>query len=80
MLNIMKAKDQEQIKGIYYNEINGNVYFVNKVEEDLVIVSTVLIHNDCMIKVLNDKKIIGLETFKEFTLSGNYSIEDINEI
>lgn len=76
----MKAKDQEQIKGIYYNEINGNVYFVNKVEEDLVIVSTVLIHNDCMIKVLNDKKIIGLETFKEFTLSGNYSIEDINEI
>ena len=76
----MKAKDQEQIKGNYYNEINGNVYFVNKVEEDLVIVSTVLIHNDCMIKVLNDKKIIGLETFKEFTLSGNYSIEDINEI
>ena len=42
-------KDQKEIKGIYYNEISGNVYFVNKVVGDKVNVSTVLTHNNQMI-------------------------------
>ena len=74
----MKAKDQTEIKGIYYNEISGNVYFVNKVEVDRVRVSTVLIYNGAMIKVLNDDAPIPLDVFKEFTFSGAYTKEDIN--
>ena len=75
----MKAKDQEEIKGIYYNEISGNVYFVNKLEFDKVRVSTVLISAvRGMIKVLNNDLPIHLDLFKEFNFSGNYTKEDIN--
>ena len=74
----MKAREQEEIKGIYYNEISNNVYFVNEVQEDRVIVSTVLTHNKCMTKVLDDKRTIPLDMFKEFTFSGNYNRGDIN--
>ena len=75
----MKAKDQKEIKGIYYNEISGNVYFVNKVETDRVRVSTVLTNSvGGMVKILNDNCPIPLDVFKEFKFSGNYTREDIN--
>jgi len=75
----MKAKDQKEIKGIYYNEISGNVYFVNKVEADRVRVSTVLTNSiGCMVKILNDSCSIPLDVFKEFKFSGNYTRNDIN--
>tara|TARA_R110000822_G_scaffold300871_1_gene424441 strand:- start:1199 stop:1429 length:231 start_codon:yes stop_codon:yes gene_type:complete len=76
----MKAKQQKEIKGIYYNEISENVYYVNKVEANSVRVSTVLINNNTMIKVLDDEKIIFLDVFKEFNFSGNYTREDINNL
>ena len=77
----MKAKDQKEIKGIYYNEISGNVYFVNKVETDRVRVSTVLT-NDIggMVKILNDSSPIPLDVFREFKFSGNYTRNDINNL
>jgi len=75
----MKAKDQKEIKGIYYNEISGNVYFVNKVETDRVRVSTVLTNSiGGMVKILNDSFPIPLDVFKEFKFSGNYTRNDIN--
>ena len=79
----MRAKDQKEIKGIYYNEISGNVYFVNKVESDRVRVSTVItrkIHmgNSCMVKVLKDSSSIPLDVFKNFKFSGAYTREEIN--
>jgi hypothetical protein len=75
----MKAKNQKQIKGIYYNERNGNVYFVNKVEFDRVIVSTVLTNSiGGMIKILNTSFSIPLDIFNEFKFSGNYTRNDIN--
>lgn len=76
----MKAKDQKEIKGIYYNEISGNVYFVNKVETDRVRVSTVLTHNGGMTKILNDSYPIALDVFKEFKFSGDYTRNDINNL
>tara|TARA_R110002096_G_scaffold144606_2_gene301589 strand:- start:827 stop:1054 length:228 start_codon:yes stop_codon:yes gene_type:complete len=74
----MKAKDQKEIKGIYYNEISGNVYLVNKIEKNTVRVSTVLTNNNQMIKVLNNELPISLDVFKEFNFSGKYTKEDIN--
>ena len=75
----MKAKNQKQIKGIYYNERNGNVYFVNKVEFDRVIVSTVLTNSiGGMIKILNTSFSIPLDIFNECKFSGNYTRNDIN--
>jgi len=79
----MKAKDQKEIKGIYYNEISGNVYFVNKVETDRVRVSTVITRKIdmggwCMVKVLKDNAPIPLNVFKEFNFVGNYTRNDIN--
>jgi len=75
----MKAKNQKQIKGIYYNERNGNVYFVNKVEFDRVVVSTVLTNSiGGMIKILNTSFSIPLDIFNEFKFSGNYTRNDIN--
>ena len=75
----MKAKDQKEIKGIYYNEISGSVYFVNKVELDRVRVSTVLTNSiGGMVKILNDSCPIPLDVFKEFKFSGNYTRNDIN--
>jgi len=72
----MKAENQKEIKGIYYNEISGNVYFVNKIENDKVHVSTVLTDKrNCIIKILNDNKLISLSVF-----SGNYTKEFINSI
>ena len=76
-------KEQEEIKGIYYNEISGNVYFVNKVETDRVRVSTVITRKIdmggwCMVKILNDSCPIPLDVFKEFKFSGNYTRNDIN--
>lgn len=77
----MKAKDQKEIKGIYYNEISGNVYFVNKVETDRVIVSTVLTNSiGGMVKILNDSRPIPLDVFREFKFSGNYTRKDINDL
>ena len=77
----MKAKDQKEIKGIYYNEISGNVYFVNKVETDRVRVSTVLTNSGGgMVKILNDSRPIPLDVFKEFKFSGNYTRNDINDL
>ena len=77
----MKAKDQKEIKGIYYNEISGNVYFVNKVETDRVRVSTVLTNSGGgMVKILNDSRSIPLDVFKEFKFSGNYTRYDINDL
>ena len=80
----MKAKDQNQIKGIYYNEISGNVYFVNKVEYDRVRVSTVITRKIdmggwCMVKVLKDNAPIPLNVFKEFNFVGDYTRRDINK-
>jgi hypothetical protein len=76
---IIKAKDQREIKGIYYNEKSNNVFFVNSVNNKRVIVSTVLVNRlSQMYKVLNDNKTIYLSTFKEFNFSGNYSRLDIN--
>jgi len=75
----MKAKEQEQIKGIYYSD-SGNVYFVNSVEADRVRVSTVLTHNGSMVKVLHNSSVISLDVFKEFNFSGNYTKNDINNI
>ena len=76
----MKAKDQNEIKGIYYNEISGNVYFVNKVDFDRVRVSTVLTNSiSGMVKVLNDSLPIPLDVFLEFKFSGNYTRNDINQ-
>ena len=75
----MKAKDQKEIKGIYYSEISGNVYFVNSVELDRVRVSTVLTNSiGGMVKVLNDSSPIPLDVFKEFKFSGDYTRDDIN--
>ena len=75
----MKAKDQNEIKGIYYNEINGNVYYVNKVEPDRVRVSTVLTNSyGGMVKILNDSKSIPLDVFQEFKFSGAYTRKEIN--
>ncbi len=77
----MKAKDQKEIKGIYYNEISGNVYFVNKVETDRVRVSTVLTNSiGSMIKILNDSCSIPLNVFKEFRFSGDYTRNNINDL
>ena len=76
----MKAKDQKEIKGIYYNEISGNVYFVNSVEFDRIRVSTVITCNGGMIKVLDDNQPIPLDVFKEFKFSGNYTKDDINNL
>jgi hypothetical protein len=77
----MKAKDQKEIKGIYYNEISGNVYFVNKVETDRVRVSTVLTNSiGGMVKILNDSCPIPLDVFREFKFSGNYTRNDINDL
>lgn len=77
----MKAKDQKEIKGIYYNEISGNVYFVNKVETDRVRVSTVLTNSiGCMVKILNDSCPIPLDVFMEFKFSGDYTRNDINNL
>ena len=75
----MKAKEQEEIRGIYHNN-NGNVYFVNSVESDRVRVSTVLTNNGRMIKVLDNNSPISLDVFKEFNFSGNYTRNDINSI
>ena len=75
----MKAKDQKEIKGIYYSEISGNVYFVNSVETDRVRVSTVLTNSiGGMVKILNDSSPIPLDVFKEFKFSGDYTRNDIN--
>jgi len=76
----MKEKNQKEIKGIYYNEKSGNVYFVNKVHIDTVSVSTVVTHNGCMIKILKDKKTIPLKVFKSFKFSGKYTREEINNL
>lgn len=75
----MRAKDQKEIKGIYYNEISGNVYFVNKVETDSVRVSTVLTNSiGGMVEILNDSFTIPLDVFKKFMFSGNYTRNEIN--
>ena len=77
----MRAKNQKEIKGVYYNEINGNAYFVNKVKSDRVIVSTVLTNSiGNMIKVLNTSFPIPLDVFNEFKFSGNYTRNDINNL
>ena len=77
----MKAKNQKEIKGIYYNKKSGNVYFVNKVECDIVRVSTVLIDSvGGMVRILNDNKPVILELFNEFTFSGDYTRNDINNL
>ena len=77
----MKAKEQKEIKGIYYNEISGNVYFVNKVETDRVRVSTVLTDSvGGMVKILNDSCPIPLDVFMEFEFSGDYTRNDINTL
>ena len=77
----MKAKDQKEIKGIYYNEISGNVYFVNKVEADRVRVSTVLTNSiGGMVRVLSDSRPIPLDVFREFRFSGDYTRNDINSL
>ena len=77
----MKAKDQKEIKGIYYNEISGSVYFVNKVETDRVRVSTVLTNSiGGMVKILNDSCPIPLDVFKDFRFSGDYTRNDINDL
>ena len=77
----MKAKDQKEIKGIYYSEISGNAYFVNSVELDRVRVSTVLTNSiGGMVKVLNDSSPIPLDVFKEFKFSGDYTRNDINNL
>ena len=77
----MRAKNQKEIKGVYYNEINGNAYFVNKVKSDRVIVSTVLTNSiGNMIKVLNTSFSIPLDVFNEFKFSGNYTRNDINNL
>ena len=76
-----RAKEQQEIKGIYYNEVKGGVYFVNKVESDIVRVSTVLTTNyGSMRKVLNDSRLIPLEVFNEFIFSGNYTRDEINNL
>ncbi len=75
----MYAKDQKEIKGIYYNEANKkDVYFVRTIKDSVVEVSNVVTYNDCMVKVLNNNKLIPLSIFKEFKFSGNYTREDIN--
>lgn len=81
----MRAKDQkiEDIKGIYYNEISGNTYFVNEVLVDRVRVSAVLTRKidmggSAMIKVLNGSKPIPMDVFREFKFSGAYTRECIN--
>jgi len=75
----MKAKEQNEIKGIYYNEKSNNVFFVNSVKNGKVIVSTVLLNRlNQMYKVLKDNKIIDLKTFNSFTYSGNYKRSEIN--
>ena len=75
----VKAKNQKEIKGIYYNEKSNNVFFVNYVNNNKVIVSTVLVNRlNQMYKVLDDKKIIPLSVFWEFNHSGNYKRQDIN--
>jgi hypothetical protein len=81
----MKAKDQKEIKGIYYNEISGNVYFVNKVETDRVRVSTVTTRKIdmgglCMVKVLKDSTPIPIDVFLEFDFVGDYTRNDINDL
>lgn len=81
----MKAKDQNEIKGIYHNEINGNVYFVNKVQPDRIRVSTVITKKIDMggwhmVKVLNDNAPIPIDVFLEFKFVGNYTKNDINEL
>ena len=58
----MKAKDQKEIKGIYYNEKNGNVYFVNKVYIDTVSVSRIEDLREAA-KILKDKKTIETKLF-----------------
>jgi hypothetical protein len=79
ILKIMRAKEQNEIKGIYYNQRNGNVYFVNKVESDRVRVSTVLTNSiGGMVKILNDSKSIPLDVFQEFKFSGAYTRDMIN--
>ena len=76
----MEAKDQNEIKGIYYNEKSNNVFFVNSVKNGKVIVSTVLTNRlNQMYRVLNDNKIIDLNTFNSFTYSGNYKRSQIND-
>ena len=81
----MKAKEQKEIKGIYYNKISGNVYFVNKVESDRVRVSTVITRKIdmgdwVMVKVLKDNASIPLDVFKEFNYVGFYTRHDINNL
>jgi hypothetical protein len=79
----MRAKEQDVIKGIYYNELTMHTFFVNSVENDSVRVSTVLTekNGDCvaLVKVLSDERVIPLDTFLKFKFSGNYSRDMINK-
>jgi len=69
-----------EIKGVFYSEVSGNVYFVNKVESNRVKVSTVLTNSiGAMLKVLDDTRSIPIDVFKRFTFSGNYTRSDIND-
>lgn len=76
----MKAKDQEKISGIYYTESGEDVkaYFVRKVGESFVEVSTVETFRRALIKVLDDRFEIPIDEFKEFNFSGDYRIWMIN--
>lgn len=75
----LKAKDQKEIKGIYFDRNIGKVYFVNKIQGNQIFVSTVKTNvNQGMMKVLDDQKVISLIDFKEFEFSGNYTREEIN--
>jgi len=78
-MSTLKAKDQKEVKGVYFDRNSGKVYFVNKTEVNNVFVSTVETNvNEGMMKVLDDQKIILLIDFKEFEFSGNYTREQIN--
>jgi hypothetical protein len=86
----MKAKDMKDIKGIYYSEETGNVYFVVefslrslKVKVNPVRCGRPFSEEDPinrpMLEVLTTEIEIPWSEFKEYKFSGNYNREDINQ-
>ena len=68
------------MRGIYYNELNGNTYLVLNVENNVVHVNSVVVSRiGTMLKVLDGVRGIPLDVFEKFKHSWNYTKEDIND-
>lgn len=69
-----------EYKGIYKNNKNSNVYYVNRTTNNYINASTVLV-NDLggMYRVLDCTKLILKEVFVNFTYLGDYTKELINK-